>query len=146
MKKALRTVSLALALIFIVSAMSGCFFNRGSSKKVKVQKAEGVSKTTVSAGSETRLGSVKENGCELVIDGETFTEDVKIEIVPASDLLPKEALSAEKTELVISPVKINCEGYDGSIFDKDVKLTLPMPEGASPELCLFGYYDEEKRK
>ena len=66
--------------------------------------------------------------------------------MPASDLLPKEALSTDRTELVISPVKINCGGYDGSIFDKDIKLTLPMPEGASPEQCLFGYYDEEKKE
>ena len=146
MKKSLKAVSAGLALIFIVSALGGCSFNLDFSKKAEIQKADGVSKTTVSAGTETRLGSVKENGCELVIDGNAFSGDVEIEIVPASDLLPKEALSTDRTELVISPVKINCGGYDGSIFDKDIKLTLPMPEGANPEQCLFGYYDEEKKE
>ncbi len=146
MNKSLKTLSVGLALILIVSAMSGCSFNLDFSKKAEIQKADGVSKTTVSAGTETRLGSVKENGCELTIGKETFSENVEIEIISASDLLPKEALDTGKTELVISPVKINCEGYDGSIFDKDIKLTLPMPEEASPELCLFGYYDEEKKE
>ena len=88
MNKSLKTLSVGLALILIVSAMSGCSFNLDFSKKAEIQKADGVSKTTVSAGTETRLGSVKENGCELTIGKETFSENVEIEIISASDLLP----------------------------------------------------------
>ena len=77
MNRSLKTVSVGLALIFIVSALSGCFFNLDFSKKAEIQKADGVSKTTVSAKTETRLGSVKENGCELTVGKETFAENVE---------------------------------------------------------------------
>lgn len=143
MKKVLRLVAFTLVTIMLLSAISGCSPSR---KNVEIKAAAGVNKTTVPSGEEKTLGDVKKTGCELTIDGNTFTGDAVIEIVSASDVLPKEALDGSKVELVISPVQINCEGYDGSIFGTDVKLTLPMPEGVQPEECLFGYYDEKAKE
>lgn len=82
---------------------------------------------------ELNFGTIADNGFSVKVPADTFGYESKVKVTTIADTRLAEFTDTSKYEIIGTPVEIESDGYNGGLFDKDIELTLPIPEGLSAE-------------
>lgn len=97
---------------------------------------------------ETKVGSLTENGYEIMAEEESLPDGAKITVTPSAEDEKKKLLGTGKFSEIGNAFHIESESYQGEFFDKDILLTTPIPTAIDEKTDLgsytFIYFDEEK--
>lgn len=97
------------------------------------------------------LGGMKTANMKLFVGNGTFPEGTVVEAQPASKEMIEKIQRSNKFEMVVAPMDISCDQYDGSFFGTDVVLTMPLPKlvdekDLDPGKYVFVCYDEKTKR
>lgn len=117
----------------------------------KVTKGEAVEDVAVNYNGKESviIGSIDNNKFVLSLESGSFPEGSKVNAKPLDDDQLKSAVICGKFEQIIAPVDLSVDGYDGSYFGEDVRLTVANPDDVKENdisLLAFCYAEAEKIK
>lgn len=97
------------------------------------------------------LGGMKTANMKLFVGNGTFPEGTVVEAQPASKEMIEKIQRSNKFEMVVAPMDISSDQYDGSFFGTDVVLTMPLPKlvdekDMDPGKYVFACYDEKTKQ